>query len=99
MCPCRLDCLGRLPTIVEPNERDRVPAAAWLIEDVFVGEIPTLPDGLADDDGFLTEARQSEIGAEVEGGEPREEGESGASEDSESDRESGESSNEEDEEV
>jgi tetratricopeptide (TPR) repeat protein len=77
----------RLATIVEPNDRDRFPPAALLVEDIYLGEMPALAPEILDDDSLLTESRPAENST-------AEDGDSGGLSESESERESDNDDNE-----
>jgi tetratricopeptide (TPR) repeat protein len=99
--------LTKIPTIVEPNDRDRFPPSAALVEEIYAMEMPIVNVEVIEDEELLTEARQVAIeegrreaaaredDAAVE--EAPSQGDSDASDESESEAESGDSQNDEDE--
>jgi tetratricopeptide (TPR) repeat protein len=54
-----------VPTIVEPNDRDRFPSAASLIDDIYLNEVPAalIDEEILGDLELLTERRQNELEA------------------------------------
>jgi tetratricopeptide (TPR) repeat protein len=54
-----------IPTIVEPNDRDRVPSAAALIDELIMNEVPVFVDGMLDDLNMLVANRDVQIGIPV----------------------------------
>jgi tetratricopeptide (TPR) repeat protein len=81
---------GIVPTIVEPNDKDRFPAAATLIDDLFAMELPVIPTGVVDHDSLLTEVGRNEMEMAAKDGSIEDDEDSSTLDESESEEESSE---------